>query len=395
MAEKMTAIIVSRDEVLVREIKEKLLSLIDIRGILNDADTSYSFVKERVPRLLFLDIRDSPERGFSLASRVERFLPETLKFIISDSKNPDFILRSLKVGAADYILFPFEEDILTQVTTVLEKGNRREREGNVFVITSSKGGLGVTTLAVNLADHIHELTGGRVAVVDLKQQIGDAALFMGLDETYTLEDLRKDLPRLDEGLLFSSLVRHRNGFYVITAPEEINAAGMNGAEDTGRIFRILKEYLDYIIVDMAHEFTEQSSSVIDISDKVLLLTQQAVPAIKGTKKTLELLREVGYGEEKVKIINNRYEKGNEITPQDMEEVFNQKLFATMSNDFNTVTGAINKGELLSKNHGDSPVNGDIHNIASLLTGIQREGDEQTEKTLLKRVLQGVFKRGNE
>lgn len=393
MAERISAVIVSRDEALVREIKEKLPSLIEIRGVLNDADTSYSFIKEREPGLLFLDIRNDPERSFNLASRVERFLPETLKFIISDSKDPDFILRSLKMGAADYILFPFEGDILTQVTMVLEKGNKREREGNVFAITSSKGGLGVTTLAVNLADHIHELTGGRVAVVDLKQQIGDVALFMGLDEAYTLEDLRKDLPRLDEGMLFSSLVRHKKGFYVITAPEKIDAAGTTGGEDTSRIFRMLKEYLDHIIVDMAHGFTEQSSSVIDIADKVLLLSRQAVPSIKGTKKSLDLLREVGYGEEKVKIINNRYEKGNEITQRDMEDVFAQKLFAVISNDFDTVTGAINKGELLSENHGGSPVNEDIRNIASLLTGIKVEDNEQTEKNLLKRVLQGVFKRG--
>ena len=394
MAEKMTAIIVSRDEELVEDIKEKLFSIAEVRGVLKDANTSYSFIKERAPRLLFLDIRYDTESAFGLASRIERFLPETLNFIMSGSKDPDLILRSLKVGAADYILFPSEgEDILTQVTTVLEKGNHREREGNIFVITSSKGGQGVTTLAVNLADHIHELTESRVAIVDLKQQAGDVALFMGLDEVYTLEDFRKDMPRLDEDLLFSSLVRHTKGFYIITAPEEIDTTGMAGAEDTGRIFRILKEYLDYIIVDMPHEFTEQSSSVIDIADKVLSVTQQAVPAIRGTKRTLELFREVGYGEEKVKVVINRFEKRNAITQKDMEEVFGQKLFAMVSNDFNTVIRVINKGELLSENYSGSPVDRDIGDIASLLTGIQRKDNDQIGETLLKRVLRGVFKRG--
>ena len=399
MEDKVKAIIISKDETLVRDLKEKLVSIADIQAMVRDVRGSYSQIKEQAPRLLFLDIRDDAESVFGLAGRVERFLPDTRILVLNDSKDPDLIIRSLKTGAADFILLPADKNsFLASVKLALEKGARLEREGEIIVISSTKGGQGVTTLAVNLADHIHTLTGGRVLLVDFNLQTGDVASFLDLESNYTVVDLLKDMPRLDENLLFSSLTQHSGGFYVLTAPEEMDRAEMAATEDISRMFRTLKEYMDYIIVDIPHEFTEQTAPVIDLAERVLLVSQQIVPALKAVRKALDLFRTVGYEEDRVKIVINRYEKRNEIGREEMEKLFEQKLFAIVSNDYNAVTDAINKGELLSANHEGSPANRDIAAIATLLTGIQPKGYDQTRQGFFRRFLSvahRVAEKGNQ
>ncbi|MCD6486487.1 MAG: AAA family ATPase [Syntrophobacterales bacterium] len=399
MEDKVKAIIISRDETLVRDLEEKLVTMADIQAMVRDVRGSYSQIKEQAPRLLFLDIRDDAESVFGLAGRVERFLPDTRILVLNDSKDPDLIIRSLKTGAADFILLPVDKNsFLASVKLALEKGARGEREGEIIVISSTKGGQGVTTLAVNLADHIHALTGGRVLLVDFKLQTGDVASFLDLESNYTVVDLLKDMPRLDENLLFSSLTQHSGGFYALTAPEEMDRAEMGDTEDIGRMFRTLKEYMDYIIVDIPHEFTEHTAPVIDIAERILLVSQQIVPALKAVRKALDLFRTVGYEEDRVKIVINRYEKRNEIGQEEMEKLFEQKLFAIVSNDYNAVTDAINKGELLSANHEGSLANRDIAAIATLLTGIQPKGHDQTRQGVFRRLLSvahRVAEKGNQ
>jgi pilus assembly protein CpaE len=389
MADKVKGIILSNDEALVMDLKGKLVSVADMQTIAGDGKGPYSQIRDQAPRLLFLDIRDDTETIFGLAGRVERFLPDILVFILNDSKDPDLIIRSLKAGVDDFISLPVDRnDLLTSVELALEKGARGEREAETIIIHSNKGGEGVTTLSVNLADHIHSLTGGRVLLTDLNLQTGDVALFLGIESKYTVVDLIKDMPRLDENLLFSSLVQHPAGFYVLTAPEEIGKAEVVAAEDIGRMFRILKEHMDYIIVDIAHEFTEQIASVIDLADRILLISQQTVPALKAVRKTLDLFREVGYQDDKVKIVINRYEKGNKIRREEMEKLFEQKLYAIVSNDYHAVTDAINKGELLSKNHVGCPADRDIAAIAELITGIQPKAYGRAGRGFLKTFVHG-------
>ena len=109
MADKVKAIIISNDETLAGDLKEKLVSMADIQAIVRDVRGSYSQIKEQAPKLLFLDIRDNTEIAFGLAGRVERFLPETRIFVLNDSKDPDLIIRSFKTGASDFIMLPVDK----------------------------------------------------------------------------------------------------------------------------------------------------------------------------------------------------------------------------------------------------------------------------------------------
>ncbi len=383
MAEKIAGVILSDDDALAAEIKDALTDIADIKTVIPEVRGAYGDIKEQAPDMVFLDVRIDVEGVFALTGRIDRLLPNVLKFIVSDVMDPALIIRCLRAGADDFIEIPLNRAVISEsVTAALEKRTGREREGNIVVVSSNKGGQGVTTLAVNLAAHIRTLTGGRVLLADLRLQTGDVALFLDMESRYTAPDLVKDMPRLDENLLLSSLPKHGDGFYVLAAPEEIGVAETGAPESFGRMLRMLKEHMDYIVVDISNEFNEQTASVIDLAEKVLLVSQQTIPALKSVRKALDLFRSVGYEEDKVKIVVNRYETGNDLRCEEMEKIFEQGVYATVANDYHAVTEAINHGRLLSENHEDTPVNRDIGAIASLITGIQQETPAGRDSGLL-------------
>ncbi len=394
MAEKANAIIITKDETLAEKLKGVISPLADTKT-LAEAKESYTQIKEERPRLLFLDIRTNTEACFGLAGRVVRFLPDTLIFILTDVKDPDLIIRSLKTGVADFMVLPVDDKhFLTSVQLALQKGSTREREGEIIVLSSNKGGQGVTTLCVNLADHIRSLTGGRVLIVDLKLQTGDVSLFLNLEIQYTVFDLLKDLPRLDENLLFSSLSQSPSGVYVLPAPEKIDHTTHVTTQNIDQMFHMLKEHMDYIIVDVAHEFTDLTAPVMDLSGRILLVSQQTVPALRSVRETLDLFKAVGYQKDKIEIIINRYEKGHEIDFKEIERLFEQDIFATVSNDYKSITESINRGDLLSANHENSPANHDMAAIAELLTGIKSSKGNQDKGGFLKKLV-GRFQRAKQ
>ena len=383
MADKVAGIILGDDDALAAEIKDALSDTVDIQTVIPDVRGAYGEIKEQAPGMVFLDVRRDVEGVFALSGRIDRLLPNVIKFIVSDAGDSALIVRCLRAGADDFIEIPLDRTALSEsVAAALEKRSGREREGNIIVVSSNKGGQGVTTIAVNLAAHIRALSGTRVLLADLRLQAGDVALLLDMESKYTAPDLIKDMPRLDENLLLSSLPKHAGGFYVLTAPEEIGVAETGVTENFGRMLRMLKEYMDYIVVDISHEFNEQTASVIDLAEKVLLVSQQTIPALRSVRKALELFRSVGYEDDKVKIVVNRYEAGNDLRCEEMEKIFEQGVYATVANDYHAVTEAINHGRLLSENHEDTPVNRDIGVLASLITGVQQETPAGRDSGLL-------------
>lgn len=376
MSDRRKAAIICGDTNIITQLESALLSIADTQ-VFADVKTSYSKVKEAAPELLFLDIRQDREAAFVFAERVARSLPGTMTFILNGSNNPETLLRSLQARAADYIKLPLDPPKLSDaITAVLKKNTQRRNQGQVFVLGSNRGGQGVTTLSVNLAAGIRDLTQARVLLVDLKLQTGDVSLFLDIDNAYSVTDLLRDIPRLDENLLLSSIVRTPSGFFVVTAPDKLDKTIQVNSETITQMFQVLKEHMDYIIVDMAREVSDLTAPVMDLADRIMLVTQQTVPALRSVREILDLFGTVGFEKEKIGIIINRHEKGNDIGIEQVEKLFEQTVFATVANDYKTVTDAINQGRLLARDHARSPVHTDILSMARQLCDVEKSGESR-------------------
>jgi pilus assembly protein CpaE len=367
MSDRIKAVVFTKTPGLTDHLDQELRSIVDVVKTVSDHGEAYRTVMEIQPGAVFVDLTEETKKDLDLIRRISRRRADSSVFILAREKDPDLILEGFRSGVADYLVFPGSNgSILHAVQKAFGSGDARK--GELIALFSLKGGQGVTSVSVNLADHLSGLPGEKVLLFDLNLYRGDVGAFLNMPSTYTVFDLIKDLDRMDHNLLFSSLAHHPNGFHVLATPEEVSDADGVSGEDVRRMLALLQRYMDYIVVDMPHDLSERSLAVLDAADTILLITQQSVPVIKSVQRVLELFQEMPYGEEKVRIVVNRHDKKSDFTAGDLAGIFKQPVFATIANDYSSVMQAINKGKPIEMVRGKSGTNRDVRKLAGLLAG---------------------------
>jgi pilus assembly protein CpaE len=391
MSDRIKAVVITKNPALTNHLAEEIRSVVDVVKTVSDHGDAYRTAMEIQPGAVFVDLTEETKKDFELIRRLTRHLAGTSVFILARKKDSDLILEGFRSGVTDYLVFPGSNgSILDAVQKAF--GNADGRNGEVVALFSLKGGQGVTSLSVNLADHLCGLGGQKVLLFDLNLYRGDVGAFLNMTSTYTVFDLMKDLDRMDHNLLFSSLVHHPNGFYVLSTPEEVSDADQVNGDDVRRMLALLQRHMDYIVVDMPHDLSERSLAVLDGADTILLVTQQTVQVIKSVQRTLELFQQLSYGEEKVRIVVNRHDRKSDFTAGDLAGIFKQPIFATITNDYQSVMQAINKGRTIGMVRHKSGTNRDMRKLAGLLAGSPILERRQTG---WKKTLESLFSSGTQ
>ncbi|MGD9160020.1 MAG: AAA family ATPase [Desulfobacteraceae bacterium] len=336
---------------------------------IDDYETAYSTIKESGPDAVFIFLSENTKRDMQLTRRITGHLPDTRVFLIADENNPDIILEGLRARVTDYLVFPNSNgSLLKSVRQAM--GSSNSQAGELIAVFSIKGGQGNTTVSINLADHIQKLTGEKVLLSDFNLYRGDIGTGLDISSSYTGFDLIRDIKRMDKNLLFSSLYHHSRGFYVLPSPEEISDADQISPEDINFMLSLMKQYMDYTIIDMPHDLSERSLTLLDSVDKILVIAQQTLPVIKSVQRTLELFEDLHYGAGKVEIVLNRNCKNEEFNSNDLANIFKQRVLAEVTNDYRSVTQSLNRGRPVSMVKENSRLNEDFRRLAGAVTGIK-------------------------
>lgn len=352
------------------DLAEELGSVVEIEGWFVDPTLAHTAVKEAPPALVFVNLADDPGTGLNLVGRLVKAASTSLVFPVASNKAPDLILEAFRLGAADFLVWPGDAgEALAAVRRALAKKSSGRHAGEVYAVFSGKGGQGVTSIALNLADHIQQLSGERVLLCDLNLYAGEIGMRLELTSPYTPFDLQRDLRRLDQDLLFSSLPRHERGFYILSGPDEVSDADQIGGEEVTRMLQALSGHMDFLIVDLPHDFSPQTLAVLEASDKILLVFQQDLSAVKNTLRVLQFFRELGYGRDRIQLILNRYLKNGDLGVEDFAKIFLQSVYGTLGNDYRTLLEGINSAKTVDMVDGNSLFNRNIRELAARLTGI--------------------------
>ena len=338
---------------------------------IDDYVAAYSTIKESNPDAVFLFLSENTKRDIQLAHRVTGHLPDTRVFLIADENNPGIILEGLRARVTDYLVFPDSNgSLLKSVRKAM--GSSNNQAGELIAVFSIKGGQGNTTISINLADHIRKITGEKVLLSDFNLYRGDIGTGLDIPSSYTGFDLIRDIKRMDKNLLFSSLYHHSKGFYVLPSPEEISDADQISPEDISSLLSLMKQYMDYTIIDMPHDLSERSLTLLDSADKILVIAQQTLPVIKSVQRTLELFEDLHYGAGKVEIVLNRNCKNDEFNSNDLVNIFKQRLLGEVTNDYQSVTQSLNRGRPVSMVKENTRLNEDFRKLAGAVTGIKTD-----------------------
>ena len=282
-------------------------------------------------------------------------------------------------GARAYLFRPIEPaELIDSIRRIYEKEDRRRRKtappttgriSRMISVHGPKGGVGTTTIAVNLAVALYQQTGLRVALVDGSLLSGDVGVAMNIANENSIADVVAHLREIDADLLNDTLVKHASGIWVLPAPTELERAEQINGEETSAVLAGLRQHFDIVVADTSSRPDEHLLAALDQSDAVLVVCTPEIASLKNAARFLALAHELGYGDEKLKLTINRLSSQGSIPLRDIEANLRHKMAFGLPSDGIPVIEALNAGEPVIIMRPQTRISREIVNVAKEL-GVQ-------------------------
>lgn len=363
---------------------------IEVVGEARDGEEAVKKAEKLRPDIILMDINMPVLDGIAATEAISLRVPGSAIIIMSVQGEQEYLRRAMAAGAREYIVKPFTSDELTAtIYRVYEMEKKRQlhaqgallpgrrSEAQVIAIFSTKGGVGKTTLAVNLGVCLVRDFGCSVVLLDLDLQFGDVAVMLNLMPRQTISDLAAEFQQLDGELLESYLTRHSSGLRVLAAPSRPEYAELVTAPLVEKVINLLKTRYDYILIDTPGIFTDPSLVALDYAHLILLVSSLDLPTLKNVKLGLEVLDSLHH-KDKVKVVLNRATPEMGIGPGDVEKVLEFPLTSQIPSDGRLVVGAVNSGVPFLLSHPQSRVAESLRQLTCLLVQ-QRESRDGQKK----------------
>jgi pilus assembly protein CpaE len=245
-------------------------------------------------------------------------------------------------------------------------------------VYSPKGGTGCTTIAVNLAIALNN-EDTRAALVDANLQFGDVAIFVNEQGKNTILELAPRVDELDPEVVEEILINHAaSGLRILAAPQRPEMAEKISTDQFIKVVQYLQKMYAYIVVDTAHILSDVVLSLIDISDVVVLVTTQEIPAIKNARLFLDLFQTMGINKERIVFTMNRYDKRIGITPERVSENLKHEISVTIPLDEKIAITAVNRGVPFMLDNKSQPVGRGIFSLAEAVRARLTTLESETE-----------------
>jgi pilus assembly protein CpaE len=272
--------------------------------------------------------------------------------VCSSNRDPDFLIRAMQLGIREFLPLPLDRDNLEAALERVWLAKKRvqpleQRKGQIIVVTGHKGGAGATTVAVNLALALGELTSGRLALVDLGRPFPDVGNFLDQEATYCISDLIQNISSLDQSFIQKIMQPYSAKLSILHGCSDFKEQDSIELEVLEKVFAILRHLYHYIIIDLSHWLDDLFLKVITEADLVLMLSGLTIPDLRNLKKFWPLLTEWHQERDKIKIVVNRFDRGNGLQLRDLEQIIQTPAFDTLPSDSLILMEAQNQGSPLS------------------------------------------------
>lgn len=324
------------------------------------------------PDILIVDDLPEGPRFFDRLQILRKNFPQAAIFVVSAEKGPERIVQVMKAGAKEYLVLPVREKILARAVeevrhTLADAG--RINLASVYSFISSKGGLGATVLAVNMAAALAEgKKAGSVALCDTSFQSGDSSVLLDIVPPTSILDLCKHFHRLDVALLQGVMVKHSSGIEVLAAPSHLEEMDEVSPEKYEKILDILRKRYSQIVIDCpsmhVDDITVQS---FNVSEKIFISIDLSIPAIRNAVRLAAVMRQFGVPDEKIFFVVNRFSKNNALSLAEAEKNLGKRIYWLFPNDFEEIIASINEGEPMVRFR---PHSGFSKNIRAFIAKVQ-------------------------
>jgi pilus assembly protein CpaE len=352
----LTAILVgSRDRQL-----EELMESCGLRVTLTKTEDLASLAQPGAlqPALVLMDLRERPALPQSIGA-LRRQHPTTGVVIVASTLEPGLMLEAMRAGVTEFLTAPVAAPELQAALSRVIAANAPAATGEIFAFLGAKGGVGTTTVAVNVATALSQIAKGNTLLIDLHLAYGDAAVYLGAEPRFSVVDALENVHRLDKTFLGGLVGQAKAGLALLASSDRASAAAVDSASVRALVEAAARHYR-YVVLDVPR--SEVMLEALDPVSRIVIVANQELATVRTATRLSAALRQ-RYGKDRLTVVVSRFDQQSEIGQGDVERVLGSPVAHTFPSNYRIALDALNAGR---------PVVLDNHNkLASALTGFAR------------------------
>jgi pilus assembly protein CpaE len=330
------------------------------------------------PDLIILDVMMPDLNGYEVCRRLRRKSNMVNRPIMMLTANDSLEERinGLEVGADDYMSKPFEAaELQARVKALLRRfapaaleTAAHGRQGKVVAAFSLRGGIGVSTVAANVAVGLAQIWGQPTALVDLALTNGQSALMLNLPLRNSWADLANaEAAEIDATMVESVLLTHSSKARVLATPPRPEQSELITAEKVGHVIALLKDRYEYVVLDLPHDFSETTLAGLDHADQIITVMAPELASIRAMASTLDVFEHLGYERNCLSmLLNSTFERGA-LARKDIEATLKQQMTIVLPFAPEPVISSINRGVPLVSDGTNRPIGAALEDCAFMLS----------------------------
>jgi pilus assembly protein CpaE len=350
----------------------------------------FDVIRQSSPDVVVVSLDSDQAKALALITQMTQDAPDIPVLAISARGDGQAILQALRSGAREFLTAPVVLEDLLKALHRLQRGRGSGGSANsevaagkagslVIAVLGSCGGVGCTSLAVNLGACLAQDPGHSVALVDLDLALGDADVALDLMADYTLADVALNIERLDMTFLRRSLCKHSSGLSLLPHPVQIEDAALIREDHLQRVIGLLRASYTHLILDLCKGLTPCDLTALRAADQILLVAQLELASLRNVVRLLLTLGNDDAMASKVQVILNRVNTESDISVKKAEETIGKTIYWQVPCDDRSMTDARNHGVPLLQQAPKSKVLQSIAGLALALSGKQGQAAPR-EKT---------------
>ena len=329
------------------------------------------------PDVVILDLRDSGALPPTLTT-LKRQHPSTGVVIVAARMDPVLMLEAMRAGVNEWVADPLTA---AELNAAIERVGNTARsasvQGQIFAFIGAKGGVGTTTIAVNVATALAQaMEDERTLLMDFHLSYGDAAVFLGAEPRFSVADAMENTHRLDEAFFESLVVQSKStGVHLLASAER--AVGSVDMRRISTLLQFAATHYRYTFLDVPRSEAAVLDSLEGVAN-IMIVANQELATVRNAGRIAATLRQ-RYGKDRVKIVISRYDKQAEINNEDVERVVGSPVKYTVPSDYRAALNSLNKGRPLALDK-ESKLAPAFQAMAFDLAGIRMEKPVEKEKS---------------
>jgi pilus assembly protein CpaE len=339
---------------------------------------SLSVVKPRhpddVPDVVFLDLSSGMGSEFAFAQQLSRVRP-AVNIIVCSTKNetnPEFLLQAMRSGIRDFLQKPYNRVEIVGLMRRLsgECGAQPVKSagaGRLMAVLGTKGGVGSSTVAVNLAVQLARISNKKTLLLDFSRPLGDVAALLNLKAKFQVRDAVENVKRLDATLFGGLLTAHKSGLQVLCGATRLEDWQNGSLPVIERIVEVAQQSFDFVVMDLGAFYSVEWERILQAAE-VLLVSEADLPGLAKLDKHLRALSNLRVASNQVRLVINRWHRSDEEALAQIQNSMKMAVFARLPNSFKQVTEATVRGIPVAKD-GD-PLTEGFAKIAGRLAGME-------------------------